>query len=260
MRKPFLLAAFAAVVVALAGCGGATAGTAAPAGAPPAPVAYTSIDELSAAMAKATADKHSATMQMDIGLGGQSMTGEGAYAIEGRNVKMRLTMSIPQAGEMEMRLVDNVLYVKAGPANPAWLRMPIDPNDPRTAEFAQIIDQVDVSKQFDQFKIGGELTGSSPDTIDGAATTRYDVKVDVAKALAEAPDAQTREQLRPLQEAGVQNVDMQLWIDSSDLPRQFRSSFTSQGQPVSATVKLSDWGAPVSVEAPPADQVTDLPG
>jgi len=260
MRKTFLLAACTAAALALAGCGGSTAGTAAPAPAAPAPVAQiTTIGELSDAISKSTQGKNSASMDMNIAFAGQSITGTGAYAINGPDVKMQITMTVPELGPMEMRLVDRVMYIKSEKSGPKWLKAPIDPNNPQTAEFAKIIDQVDVSKQFDQFKAVGTLKGKAEEPVDGTPATRYDIAVDVQKALASAPSAETKAQLEPLQQAGVQNLDMQLWVDQANLPIQFKTAFSAQGQQVSAAVKLKNWGAPVTVTAPPADQTSDLP-
>jgi hypothetical protein len=260
MRKSFLLAACTAAALALAGCGASTTGTAAPAPAAPAPVAQiTNIGELSDAIAKSTQGKNSASMDMNIGFAGQSITGTGAYSINGPDVKMQITMTIPEMGPMEMRLVDRVMYIKSARSGPKWLKAPIDPNNPQAAEFAKIIDQVDVSKQFEQFKTVGTLKGKAEEPVDGTPATRYDIGVDVAKALASAPDAETKAQLEPLQQAGVQNLDMQLWADQANLPVQFKTAFSAQGQQITASVKLKNWGAPVTVTAPPADQTADLP-
>jgi hypothetical protein len=260
MRKKFLLAACTAAALTLAGCGGATSGTAAPAPVAPAPVAQiTTIDELSDAITKSTQGKNSATMTTDMNLGGQSITGEGAYSVTGSDVKMQMTMTVGQLGQMEIRLVNRVMYMKNAQFGPKWFKAPIDPNNPRTAEYAKLIEQVDVSKQFGQFKTIGTLKGKAEEPVDGQPATRYDIAVDVANAPASAPSPQAKAQIEQLKQAGVQNIDMQLWIDKASLPLQFKTTVTAKGQPLTATVKLKNWGAPVAVTAPPADQTTDLP-
>ncbi|MGI5127168.1 hypothetical protein ACQEVB_10190 [Pseudonocardia sp. CA-107938] len=262
MRKTFLLAACTAAALALAGCGGSTAGTAAPApgAAAPAPVAQiTTIDQLSDAISKSTQGKTSASMSMNMSVGGQSITGEGAYAINGSDVKMQLTLTVPQMGAMEMRLIDRVMYVKNSQPNAKWLKMPVDPNDPRTAQFSQIIDQVDVTKQFDQFKSISTMKGKAEEPVDGAPATRYDIAVDMSKAAAAATTPAEKEQIEQLQQSGVQNVDMQLWLDQANLPIQYKTAISAQGQAVTVLVKLKNWGEPVTVTAPPADQITELP-
>src|SRR4051812_5350159 len=96
MRKSFLLAACTAAALALAGCGGSTTGTAAPAPVAPAPVAQiTNIGELSDAIAKSTQGKNSASISTEMSIGGQTITGQGAYSINGPDVKMQLTMTVP---------------------------------------------------------------------------------------------------------------------------------------------------------------------
>jgi hypothetical protein len=46
------------------------------------------------------------------------------------------------------------------------------------------------------------------------------------------------------------------WFDGDGLVRKFSSDFAGQA----VTLTLSDWGEDVSIEAPPADQVTAMPG
>lgn len=255
MRKSILLAVCAAAAVALTGCSG-TAGTATQT------ASITNAAQLSDALTKATQGKNSATLKMNIAAAGESFTGDGAYAINGTDVTMKLNFTVPGQGEaLEMRLVDRVIYVKlpASSGQQGWVKVPVDANNPQTAQFAQLIDQVDVSKQFDQFKTAGTLKGQAPETLDGVQTTRYDLTVDVEKAVAAAPNEAAKAQLEPLTAQGVKTLDMQVWVDAENLPRQIKTTFKVQGQDASATIKLADWGAPVDVEAPPASQITELP-
>ena len=46
------------------------------------------------------------------------------------------------------------------------------------------------------------------------------------------------------------------WFDDDGMIRQFSSDFGG----TSTTMTLSDWGADVTIEAPPSDQVTTMPG
>jgi hypothetical protein len=260
MRKTFLLAACTAAALALAGCGGSTAGTAAPAPAPPAPVAQiTTLNELSDAIAKSTQGRNSASITTNASVGNQSITGQGAYSVNGSDVKMQLTLTVPQVGAMEIRLLDHVMYMKNDHFGPKWLKAPLDPNNPQTADVAKMIEQVDVTKQFEQLKTIGTLKGKAEEPVDGTPATRYDIAVDVVGAAAAAPSPEAKSQIEQLQQAGVQNIDMQIWVDQANLPVQFKTALSAQGQPFSTTVKLKDWGAPVTVTAPPADQTTDLP-
>ena len=48
----------------------------------------------------------------------------------------------------------------------------------------------------------------------------------------------------------------ELWIDAQHRLRRMRSSFSVGGAEVQHDVEFFDFGVPVSIEAPPADQVT----
>ena len=138
--------------------------------------------------------------------------------------------------------------------------MPVDANNPQTAEFAKLIDQVDVSKQFDQFRTAGTLKGQAPETLDGVQTTRYDITVDVAKARGHGAER------RGPQAAGATHAGRGEDPRHAGLGRRGQAAAADQdvvtppqGQNATATIKLSDWGAPVTVEAPPAGEVQELP-
>lgn len=265
MRKPFLLAVATSAALALAGCGGAAPPAAAPAPAATAPAPAGAIGDaaqLSDALTTATQGKNSATLKVELIAGEQTVDGEGAYSVEGGDIKMRLNLIVPdQNVSVELRLLDRTIYAKLPAASgaPVWVRLPVDANNPQTAEFAKLIDQIDVSKQFEQLRTAGRLTGQGPDTLDGAPTTRYDLAVDVERAAATATNDAVRGQMTTLIQGGVRTVYTQVWTDQAGLPRQIRTSYTIGNQSFLTTRKMSDWGAPVTIEAPPADQIQAIP-
>jgi len=58
---------------------------------------------------------------------------------------------------------------------------------------------------------------------------------------------------------GMENMNFDLWVDGQQLPQQMRmkSNQTSEGT-LTMTMKYRDYGKPVDITEPPADQVTDF--
>lgn len=103
----------------------------------------------------------------------------------------------------------------------------------------------------------------------GVITTHYRAQADLGDALADLPEAQ-REVLEPqietLRDAGMDELPIEVWIDDDGLPRRMRTTmeFPDSGSGVPAGTAMSveidffDFGEPVSITLPTADQVTDM--
>jgi hypothetical protein len=105
---------------------------------------------------------------------------------------------------------------------------------------------------------GETIRRVGPATVGGVATTHYRVTVDVAKAL------QSRGLTSPLLggfAAQMPKLPEDVWIGRDGLVRQVRLSYsvTQGGQRVrlGMTMELYDYGAHVSIAAPPSSEVFD---
>jgi hypothetical protein len=121
--------------------------------------------------------------------------------------------------------------------------------------------------------MGGHITDDGPATIDGTPTTHYTAELTIAD-LAKSENL-TQDQVTQMQQVlGNGPVPMQLWVDGQNRLRQmtynqsmnfgaFMGQFGGSGSgsvTMSMTMKLSDFGTPVNVTAPPSDQVDDAFG
>jgi len=102
----------------------------------------------------------------------------------------------------------------------------------------------------------GELTAPpKAETVEGEPVTRYEGSTEAAALTGE-------EQYEALRELGVTRLPWTIWIDGDGLPRQFGMTLsmrTPQGQVETVTKAVyRDWGAPVTVKAPPAAQVATV--
>jgi hypothetical protein len=98
------------------------------------------------------------------------------------------------------------------------------------------------------------------------STTKYHAVIDLNK-VADVVPAEQRAVMRDaantlMQQYGITELPMDVWIDANGLPRElfYEISAKVQGQNVksSMTMNLSDYGIAVNIQPPPASQVTDL--
>ena len=81
------------------------------------------------------------------------------------------------------------------------------------------------------------------------ATTHYALTADTAGILA---------QLGGRDEGNLRDrVVWHLWLDDQDRPRQLQADL---GEKASLHLEVTDLGEPVTIEAPPANQVQKMPG
>ena len=290
MRKTttFAVAAGAALALVLTGCGSSTeTGTAAPAGqeakdggsgglASP----FSDALKLADASKQGTEKAKSAKMSMDMAGQGKA---EGSMRFDGENSAMTMTMDTPQ-GSTEMRYIDKTLYMKVPAAqakqfgsDKPWLKISPDASDPLSQSFskamAQSTQQSDPTQILDQVSKTGQIVGADQVDLNGEKVNHYKVELDVSKSIetyAKGMPAEVQSQMKKMLEGKNIKIPAEIWIDKDQLPVQItmdQSEMMKQiggaaGQNAGAagkiTVKYTDWGKPVDVTAPPADQVTDF--
>jgi hypothetical protein len=115
--------------------------------------------------------------------------------------------------------------------------------------------------------VTGNITYAGTDTIHGTPTTHYRATLDLTRVAAGASPS-TRSDIRRLATALGQNIPIDAWTDSQGRLRQLQASIdtTKLQAPVpthlkgivTVTADLWDFGTPVGVTTPPADQVTNI--
>jgi hypothetical protein len=130
--------------------------------------------------------------------------------------------------------------------------------------------------------VEGQVKTVGQDTVDGAQTTHYDATIDLDKVASLDPGAASAtKQLE--QQLGTNSLPIQLWVDQQNRVRKISTdenithpvpgSTTSGGTAttgtngktltigsvhVSFTITMSDYGTPVHVVAPPANETDNL--
>jgi hypothetical protein len=270
-RSLTAIAAGAALVAALAGCGGSgdkadkgkDAGASSSTSESSSPSASTSptadatgavdtgdtghaaapgerltVDNLVPTMLAAMREKKTAHMVMDIG----SSVGAEAdlrYTGSGTDMKMSMDMGPTKASVI---LVGNVMYMQQS-AGGKYLK--IDSSDPTMGSILKQMSSLGPESSISAMK-GAlkkvEYVGS--DTVDGDKVSKYQVTVDTT-AMADTLGGA----------AGLgdlpKTVTYDLYVDHDHLMR--RIDMTVQKQHID--MRVSNWGKPVEIKAPPASQV-----
>jgi hypothetical protein len=195
------------------------------------------------------------TMTMDLGSNG-AMTAEGEADYTTDPPGMAMTMEAPtlgEAGEMDLRLVDGVMYVNMGQVtNDKY--MLLDLSDPANLPpgMDTLTDQMDPLAAFEQF--GPALTSVTyvgEDEVDGDPTQHFTLVMDTAK-VATFKDLPAGADI-------PEDLTYDAWFDDEFRFRQLTMEMEAGGTPVTMEMQASEWGEDVEIEAPPADEVVEAP-
>ena len=122
--------------------------------------------------------------------------------------------------------------------------------------------------------VAGEVTTKGTEDVRGVSTTHYAATIDLTKALDAVP-ADQRSQLEDrLKTAGVDlsklAIPVDVWVDDDGLVRRLTATLDTTalagvapaipGVRVDETLEVFDYGQPVDITVPAADQVTDVGG
>lgn len=185
---------------------------------------------------------------MSLSGGSASLSGEGDLDYTQDSPEMAMTMtSGMMPGKAEVRLVDDVFYMRV-PQMTGGKFLKMDLNDPNSP-FGALGSQLDPQEALKTFSRGIESVTYVGDE-DGLG--HYRVEVDTKKTLAgmkAGPGAP--------QTGLPDKLEYDVWLDDQD---RIAKLTVDLGQAGTMEMKLSDYGKDVSIEAPPASQVTDAGG
>jgi hypothetical protein len=191
-----------------------------------------------------------AHMTMTTGMGGMNIDAEGDIDYQTEPPAMAMTMSMPSmGGAIDMRFVDGIFYMNMGAqSQDKFIKM--DPNDPNSpmGDISELTDSMDPVRQFEAFTEGvTKVVYVVEEDVDGETTDHYVLTLDTTKV----------ESFKDAGTAGIpKELDYDLWLDDDDRIRQMQLDLGDTGQ---IEVHLTDWDEPVDIEAPPADQIMEMP-
>lgn len=203
------------------------------------------------AMAAAQTDAGSTHFVMELSSGGRTRTAEGHVQMgeSGADTSMAMSMGpgTSGAGSMKMVVIDGAFYLNLGEMTQDKFAK-VDLGNPVVSEFFAITEQLDPSKQLDQFSealTSFEKKGE-PEHIDGVDAQPYELVLDTSKidALGSVPGAAA---------SLPETLTYTMFIGPDNLVRRL----TSEVDDSSVAVTYSQWGKPVDVQAPPAGEISD---
>ncbi|MFG2572911.1 hypothetical protein [Streptomyces sp. NPDC048481] len=202
--------------------------------------------------------------------------GEAAIGVKPPVVRLKSTvLSGPDRGTGEFRLVGGVLYVgsdEAGQGGRHWIRFGAPGRSGASGGAAAgmgtmgALARDNPSHESGFLAAADDLKKAGVETVGGVNTTHYTGTATLDAIRASYKDDATRvrqrteKSLAQYEKLGVDELTMDLWADAQDRTRQLRmQGFGRHGQ-LDLTLTFSDFGKPVTVQAPPASDTVDLAG
>lgn len=220
------------------------------------------------------------SMEMSTGSGGPTVgfTGDASFDFTTQAFAMTMDLDAPGAAGFgtEMRFVDGVMYMRMptelGAPTP-WISLDIAAVAGEDV-LAELTAGSDVTQTLHYLRGAGDITEVGREEVRGVPTTHYRADVDLGRAADLMPGDQ-RDQFEAAVEqfeamAGRTSMPVDVWIDDAGLPRRMNyriemdgGAFSDQlpgdgSLAMSFSMELYDYGQPVSVGAPPPNQVTDM--
>ncbi len=205
------------------------------------------IDEFLADFAEGVDATTSARMAMDMDVSGQTIeiTGDVDYTTQPPNMVMFMSGGALSAEDIEMRIVDGVVYMNLGSTSQnKFLEMSLEDLGAQ-AGLGNLTDQLDPGAQLESFRDGlTEVTFVGEEDIEGVDDAeRYHLVLDTTK-LENTPAGSPEE------------LEIDIWLDDENRVAQTASDFGGG----SITVRIFDFGTDVDVEKPPASEIQQMPG
>lgn len=172
-------------------------------------------------------------------------SGDTRYGPDGSEMHLTMQMSNMPGGAMEMVLVDGTAYMSVPGATKPGQFFEVDESNPAFSGLDDGLSPADSFKAFDAGLQSVEEVGT--EEIDGDETTRYRLEVDAEKAL----DASGQGTVPGLPET----LSYDVWLDEDDRMRRLTYELTG----TELTMDMTDWGKPVTIEAPDKDDLVEAP-
>lgn len=283
MRKPPAFLGLVAVV--LSACANAPSNQAANPG--------DSLPALLEAMQK-TNDAGSARMAVDLTFTSPEqpvhVTGMIEYVMdptEPTSLRERVVFEVPSMGMMASGTVEmiigkgSVVYVKAPmlaafiPATTPWIKVDPSALPGSEGEFGAATAAANPAAILAAIRDALTVEEVGADTVGGSDATHYRATVDLVKLLPllagmasddnKPTDGEMQDARDQLKKSGMETLPIELWVDENGFLRQIQLALDlsemdpdQSGASISMMLTFSDIGEDISIDVPPASQVTDM--
>lgn len=197
---------------------------------------------------------------------GQSDTANGRMqmSMDFKGLPAQLTQNGATA---EFVLADKVMYLKMPflsgmlPGGKQWMKVDLAAAAKQAGTSLGSFGQLDPQQWLQQLLASSDTQKLGTDTVQGEQMTHYRTTIDPDKAISNVPAAQRAAVRKAMKQIGVSTIPVDVWVDSKGLLRQESISLTLgqglQNAAMKMTFDMHDFGQPVNVDVPPADQVFD---
>lgn len=204
------------------------------------------VDVITAAAERAT----TARLSMQLTAGGQDVeaTGEADYTTD--PVSLRIDMSgLGAAGDLTMVVVDGAAYIRLLARSEDYVKVDLD--DPANPLGGGFTGPLDPGAQAEVIAEGLQrATYVGEEDVDGETLDRYTAVVDSEAVLAGLDVGPAGAGALP------EEITYDLWFDADGFYRRLAVDLGAAAGEV--LVRFEDWGTDVDIEAPPADEVSEL--
>ncbi|KAA6221137.1 hypothetical protein CP973_03370 [Streptomyces albofaciens JCM 4342] len=269
MRTARITAAAAAGVVMLAGltaCGGKDGGNKAGGGSPvqAAAAALRTASEKTGSEKSAKVESTTKTGQTT-----QSMKGAMDWS-QGMRMNVETTGQGGLGGGKPMKALytPEAMYLNLGLGGKPWMKYDYNAMAKKSPVFALLKDQMqnnNPSRSVGLVLATGKAEKVGTEDVRGVKATHYTATFDVAEltrmqASKDFSEKDMKSMEESLRKSGTKNETIDLWIGPDDLLVKKTEKMQNNQGGFESTVFYSDYGTKVSVEEPPASQVTDAAG
>ncbi|HEX4904826.1 MAG TPA: hypothetical protein VFU93_05210 [Acidimicrobiales bacterium] len=199
-------------------------------------------------------------MEMEGGMS-VNMSAEGLVDFE--TGASSLTMSMV-GNELEMRTVDDHFYMRLpdvgqplGITTP-WVGMPVD-----AAGTGSYTGSPSAAAMIDSLRgVSRDIESLGRDEVNGVDANGFRVTIDLERALQQVPEAdraRAEESMAQLRGMGMAEMPMEVWVTDGGLPVRMvmeMEGIGGTGASMRSQMDYVDFGLPVDITAPPAEDVT----
>lgn len=184
---------------------------------------------------------------------------EGSLAMDGSAAQFTFAMPALLGLNGEMRLVDGESFIQTSLTGPQWMRQPIaeGEGDP----IAQAADPQAALDELREFLAEDGVTLEQLEDVECGESTCYHLQLDIdGEVFAEAEEAASA--APEVLDALAEGLTFDLQIDTESLHLVGVSTAFEDDEmgALQLSITFDGFGDPVTVEAPPSDEVTDEPG
>lgn len=215
--------------------------------------------EFVALMQEGLEESTTANVRTETNFGGTAFTGEGVIDYTQDPPAISMEQQMGPAGRTTIVSVDGITYINLGQLSQDkfWKVDPSDPNSPfAELGLGEALQQNDPLASLQAMVDGiDKVTYVGEEDVDGRDLDHFEMTVDLQAALKTLGSDIPKSATKDMPEA----LTYSLWLDDEHRFARMLMDMPIMGQSSKTEMVIDDWGTDVTIEAPPADQVTEMP-